>query len=210
MSSNLLRTLIASSVADCYKHDSMQQDENFGDTNDEIRRMRLSRLCAAAGGLQGVARRAVTNWQYLDQVLKRRPLKAKQNGDRSIAALGDPLARRIEEAHGLPAGWLDWPFDAVPYTAWVRLSAENRGFVQGGMLRAIEQRIGKVEMEDLSQKDDAQDEKESTDARVVTKSNTNGGISRHEIGPSLASALINKPVRGSAGNKRGRTKGNDG
>lgn len=117
------------------------------DTNDEVRRRRLAQLCELAGGMQLVAQAADTHWQYLDQVIKKRLLPARKDGSRVPASLGDDVARRIEAAYGLTSGWLDWPLDAVPFTAWAQLKEPDRLYVQGRMLGAIEERIGKVESE---------------------------------------------------------------
>lgn len=74
------------------------------------------------------------------------------------------------------------------------------------------EQIKAVVTAELIRKDDAQDEKESTDARPVTKSNTNGGISESIVGSSLHSAIkvVHKPGSGSAGTTTGRKKGKSG
>lgn len=112
----------------------------FGDTNDEVQRMRLKELCATYGGLQAVAERVQTHWQYLDQVLKRRLLKPRKDGTQKSAALGEDLARRIEQAYELPAGWLDWPLTMVPFDVWARMSLADRSYVQGVMVGAMKDR----------------------------------------------------------------------
>lgn len=119
------------------------------DTNDETRRRRLQQLCDKVGGLKAVAAAAGTHWQYLDQILKKRLLPKRKDGQRLPAALGDYAARRIEDAFHLTAGWLDWPLESVPFAAWSKLTQADRSYVQGRMLSAIEERAGKVQPEVL-------------------------------------------------------------
>jgi hypothetical protein len=108
------------------------------DTNDEVRRRRLERLCKETlGGLVTVAQNAGQSWAALDQILKRVELPPKKDGTRSAKALGDAAARSIESAHGLPEGWLDWPLDAVDYSKYAKLSDIDKGAVQARMMDAI-------------------------------------------------------------------------
>lgn len=112
------------------------------DTNDEVRRRRLERLCRETpGGLTGVAERAGVSRASLDQILKRVLLPAGKNGTQNPRSLGDLAARKIESAHGLPPGWLDWPFDAVTYESYAILTDLDRGAVQARLMAAIEDRL---------------------------------------------------------------------
>ena len=109
------------------------------DTNDEVRRRRLRRLCAdKPGGIKDVAAAAAVGWESLDQILKKVLLPTKSDGTRRAKAMGDDLARKIEAAHDLPEGWLDWPLDAVDYALYLGLSEVDKGAVQTRMMAAIE------------------------------------------------------------------------
>jgi len=112
------------------------------DTNDEVRRRRLVRLCEDQKcGLVEIAGRAGLSWASLDQIQKRVLLPAKKGGTRSERSLGDLAARKIETAYELPAGWLDWPFEAVDYASYAALSDIDKGAVQARMMAAIEDRL---------------------------------------------------------------------
>jgi hypothetical protein len=169
------------------------------DTNDEIRRKRLQYLCSQAGGLRAVAEASQTHWQYLDQVLKRRLLKPRKDGTQVAAAIGDDLARRIEASHNLGAGWLDWPFEAVPFAAWQQLGESDRGYVQAAMRQAIKERLGDVPTETVSipaafvphprQKDEPSSVV-MPNARSVTQSNTKQHGQPLTVGPALQDSLV--------------------
>lgn len=109
-------------------------------TNDEVRRARLLQLAAMAGGLEEVAVKVGTHRQYLDHIVKKRKLsKPRADGTQSFASLGDDLARKIELAHKLSPGWLDWPFPEVDFDAYFQLTETQRAVVQGRMIGAIQE-----------------------------------------------------------------------
>lgn len=113
--------------------------EALMDTNDEVRRRRLERLCKDEKcSLVEIAGKAGLSWASLDQIQKRVLLPAKDDGSRSARSLGDIAARKIEAAYELPAGWLDWPFEAVDYASYVALSDIDKGAAQARMMAAIE------------------------------------------------------------------------
>lgn len=113
--------------------------ETVMDTKDEIRRRRLKELCGSKGGVRAVAEKANVNWQSLDQILKGVLLPEKANGERSARALGDPLARKIEQAYDLGEGWFDWPFPGVDFKRWSALGASQRNYVVGRLAGLIEE-----------------------------------------------------------------------
>jgi hypothetical protein len=113
------------------------------DTNDEVRRRRLARLCRETeGGLIAVASNAGLSFASLDQIMKKVLLPEKK-GDktRSARSLGDKAARTIEAANGLAPGWLDWPLETVDYESYVLLTEMDRGVAQTRMMAAIEDRL---------------------------------------------------------------------
>lgn len=114
------------------------------DTNDHIRRRRLEQLCLQEGGVRAVAEKANMKWEALDQVLKGVLLPAKSDGTRSPRGLGDPLARKLEEAYDLGIGWFDWPFEGVDFKKWSRLDPFQRAFVQGQLDIAITEALQKT------------------------------------------------------------------
>lgn len=124
----------------------------FEDRNAEVRRKRLAFLIAQVGGLEVVAAAAAVSGAYLDHILRRRKTSRarESDGQYKTASLGDDVAKRIEEAFGLDPGWLDWPFQAVPFRAWARLEEPDRWFVQAGFLAAIKDRIGEVQPERIT------------------------------------------------------------
>jgi hypothetical protein len=133
------------------------------DTNDEVRRRRLERLCRETpGGLTGVAALADVSRASLDQILKRVLLPAREGGVRSPRSLGDLAARKIESALDLAPGWLDWPFDAVDFASYTILTDLDRGAVQARMMAAIEDRLkspiyGEFAKSDKAGKPDSKD-----------------------------------------------------
>jgi phage repressor protein C with HTH and peptisase S24 domain len=64
-----------------------------------IRKFNLLRLKKQVGTWPQVAEPAQTNWRYLSQIAS----------NKISANLGDELARRLEEAHNKPHGWMDMP-----------------------------------------------------------------------------------------------------
>lgn len=119
--------------------------EALMDTNDEVRRRRLERLCKDEKcSLVEIAGKAGLSWASLDQIQKRVLLPAKDDGSRSARSLGDIAARKIEAAYELPAGWLDWPFEAVDYASYVALSDIDKGAAQARMMAAIESTLQTV------------------------------------------------------------------
>jgi len=116
--------------------------EALMDTNDEVRRRRLARLCREVdGGLPAIAAEAGLSAAALDQILKKVLLPEKEDGTRTPKALGDGAARKIEAAYALQDGWLDWPFEAVDYQSYARLTDLDRGVVQAYMMGAIKDRL---------------------------------------------------------------------
>jgi hypothetical protein len=111
------------------------------ETNDETRRRKLGALCGAKGGVRQVAGAAGVKWENLDQILKGVLLPPKADGKRNPKSLGDDTARKLELAYDLGRGWFDWPFDAVDFKAYVKLSDVDKGFVQARMQDAIVERL---------------------------------------------------------------------
>lgn len=111
------------------------------ETNAERRTRKLKQLCELHGGVREVAEKAGLGWEGLDQIIKGVLLPPKKGSeDRSPRALGDPAARKIEEAFDLGKGWFDWPLDAVDFRRYFRLDPEDRGYAQRAMMQAIEER----------------------------------------------------------------------
>lgn len=114
--------------------------EAFPLTNDEVRRRRLKQLVSLTpGGIAVIAEKAKVSAQNLDHILKRRRQKARADGSQPLVMMGDKLARDIEQAFGLSAGWLDWPFVHVDYDAFAALGASGRALVQGQMIAAVKE-----------------------------------------------------------------------
>jgi len=113
------------------------------DTNDEVRRRRL-KLLAESVGLAEIEKKTGRSAAYLTHIIQRHKGAKKQDGSQSVVNLGDPAARDIETGLELPAGWLDWPLDAVSFKAWARLDKEGRAYVQGKMVGALEDRLGRL------------------------------------------------------------------
>lgn len=113
--------------------------ERAMDTNDEVRRRRLTKLITKTeGGLKGVAQRAGLSHAALDQIIKVTWLPEKKTGGpRSRKCLGDPAARALEKAYKLPPGWMDWPLEGVDYEAYAALSEFDKAEAQVRMREAI-------------------------------------------------------------------------
>ncbi len=138
------------------------------DTNDEVRRRRLLALGRLTpGGLAAVAEIADVSWENLDQIIKKTLLPPRKSDKvRSPKALSDVFARKIEKAHGLAPGWLDWPFEAVNYEIYAKLSDLDKGALQGLMQEQLRRLV----------LDGAKVERVST-SRIVTC--VNDGKSHH-------------------------------
>jgi hypothetical protein len=113
-------------------------------TKDEIRRRRLEELCQREGGPQAVADKAKLaganlSGPTLDQIIKGSLLPAKADGSRSPRALGDALARKIEEVFDLGEGWLDWPFSNVDFKRFIALNPYQRAYFEGQMITFLDQ-----------------------------------------------------------------------
>lgn len=106
-------------------------------TNDEIRRLRLAQLADSVGGMHRVAKKAEVSAQNLDHIVKRRRQSMRADGSKPLVALGDATARKIEAAHGLSPGWLDWPFPEVDFEAFAKLSAMQRANFAGQVMAAL-------------------------------------------------------------------------
>lgn len=115
--------------------------ERAMDTNDEVRRRRLSRLIAKTeGGLKGVAQRAGLSAQALGQLLKITHLPKKKTSDeQSRKCMGNPAARALERAYELLEGWMDWPLEAVDYEVYQALSDFNKATAQARFMQAIKE-----------------------------------------------------------------------
>lgn len=112
-------------------------------TNDEIRRRRLAQLMKVVD-LAVIAEKAGVSAQNLDHFLKRRKQSTERaDGSRPVVGMGDKVARQIEEAFGLGAGWLDWPFVAVDFKAWAALDQIQRAYVEGQLEAAIQNAAAK-------------------------------------------------------------------
>jgi hypothetical protein len=84
------------------------------ETIAERRRRKLIDLAEANGGLARLAATCDLSAASLDQVIKRTPMsRAKQDGTKSVKALGDASARKIEDSLQLARGWFDAD-DAAP------------------------------------------------------------------------------------------------
>jgi predicted component of type VI protein secretion system len=108
------------------------------DTNEEIRRRRLEKLCDDNGGVRAVADKAGMNWQALDQIIKKVLLPTKKDGTRAARALGDDTARKLEETYSLGRGWFDWPFEHVDFKAWAALNPYQRVHVEARLNEYIQ------------------------------------------------------------------------
>lgn len=104
---------------------------------------RLRALCEAAGGPDAVAERAEASAENLRQILAGTKLPTGQP-----RGVGPNLQRKLDVAYpnwsGLSTGGahsaVDWPFPAVDSRRYWALSPEDRGYVQGRMMAAIEDR----------------------------------------------------------------------
>lgn len=160
------------------------------DTNDEVRRRRLARLCRETeGGLIAVASKAGLSPAHLDQIMKKVLLPPKEDGTRSARSLGDQTARQIEAAHGLTVGWLDWPFDAINYEGYSALSDLDKGAVQARMMAAIESLLP-----------DKVDRMGKPDSKVLPASSSKGHNDQSE--PAFGAALT-KLFESGRGKKNG-------
>lgn len=86
------------------------------ETNAERRTRKLAALCAIKG-VKEVAEKAGLNPESLSQILKGVKLPPKKDGTRSARSLGDPAARKIEDAEQLGRGWFDLPDPEVDQIA---------------------------------------------------------------------------------------------
>lgn len=126
-------------VSDVLDHRGMEpQEKNFSFTNDEVRRVRLEQLSTLKGGLAAIAEKAGCSAANLDHIIKRRRQgKARANGEKPPAMLGDRLARDIEKGFGLAPGWMDWPFPEVDFEAVARLTPSQLGILKGRIIEAV-------------------------------------------------------------------------
>jgi hypothetical protein len=135
--------------SDLLQHWGMEDLEEAGSlTNAEVRRRRLMQLAAEVdGGLKAIAAAAEVSAQNLDHIIKRRrQSKPRADGSQPLVAMGDQLARDIERAAGKPPGWLDWPFEHVPFEAFAALNQFQQAAVEGQMMAAIKEAKGSKKM----------------------------------------------------------------
>lgn len=122
-------------------HDAGMAESQMSLTNEEVRRRRLAQLIGLVdGGLDGISAKAKVSARNLDHFLKRRKQSTvRADGSQPVVGLGDKVARQIEEAFSLGAGWLDWPFEGVDFAAYNALDGVQRAIVQGRMIAALEE-----------------------------------------------------------------------
>lgn len=105
----------------------------------EIRRKRLLRFAEL--------RQVQDNPSGLGLLIGKKPNQV-YNLLHGSASFGEKVARSIEQAAGLPWGYLDtedgqlpgWPFRSISIDRFLVLSAEDRGYVEGRVETAIESR----------------------------------------------------------------------
>ena len=173
-------------------------------TNDEVRRRRLARLCKDIdGGLIAVAENAGLSPAYLDQIMKRVLLPERADGTRSARALSDQAARQIEVAHGVTPGWLDWPLEAVDFEDYSALSDLDKGAVQARMMAAIEDRLQNSAYEGVPDNIDRKGMHLSVSSNQPPKIGESGPV----YGPALTKAFeAGKGVRNAGGKSGGVSK----
>lgn len=137
---NLCKRFATSNYLDGYVNAPLPVLQDCMETKDEIRRRRLKQVCEKNGGVRQVALDAGLRWETLDQILKGTLLPAKQDNTRAPRAVGDAVARTIEDTYDLGVGWFDWPLDVVDFKRYWALSPEDRVYAQARMMHAIEER----------------------------------------------------------------------